>query len=66
MSPLVSFMWRAYRAGRRARFLAPLVVEDLLEMPLGEARELLGIEPLRESISPDALPPIAAPLAVGA
>ncbi len=66
VSPLLPFMWRAYRAGRRARFLAPLVLEDLFEMPLDEARGLLGVEPLRESISAEALPPIAAPLAAGA
>ena len=58
-SPLVGYMWRAYRAGRRARFLLPVPPEELLPLPLDQARTTLGIEPLREAIAPDALPPIA-------
>ena len=58
-SPLVGYMWRAYRAGRRARFLLPVHLEELFPLPLDQARTMLGIEPLREAIAPDALPPIA-------
>jgi ubiquinone biosynthesis protein COQ4 len=63
VSPLLPFVWRAYKAGRRARFLAPLVLEDLLPLPLREVRDLLAIEPFTERFSPEALPPIAAPVA---
>lgn len=59
--PLVPFMWRAYRTGRRARFLPALVLEDLFPLPLSTVRELLRIDPLTEPIAPEALPPIAAP-----
>ena len=59
--PLVGYMWRAYRAGRRARFLLPLHLEELFPLPLDQVRVMLGIEPLPEAIAPDALPPIAVP-----
>ena len=60
-SPLAPWLWRAFRAGRRARFLAPLVLEDLFPLPLDTVRSTLGIEPLQGPIAPEALPPIAAP-----
>ena len=62
-SPLAAYLWRAYRAGRRARFLAPLVLEDLFPLPLPTVREMLRIEPLTKPFVPEGLPPIAAPLA---
>jgi ubiquinone biosynthesis protein COQ4 len=61
--PDLAYLWRAYRAGRRARFLAPLVLEDLFPLPLPTVREMLRIEPLTEPFVPEGLPPIAAPLA---
>ncbi|MEW6267996.1 MAG: Coq4 family protein [Thermodesulfobacteriota bacterium] len=60
-NPVLPFVWHAYRTGRRARFLAPLVLEDLFPLPLSEVRGLLGIEPNRERLFPEALPPIAVP-----
>jgi ubiquinone biosynthesis protein COQ4 len=60
-SALVAYLWRPYRVGRRARFLPPLILEDLFPLPLESARALLGIEPLTASFAPEALPPIAAP-----
>lgn len=60
-SPLLAYMWRAYRAGRRARFLLPVRLEELFPLPLEEVRATLGIEPLREGIAADALSPIAVP-----
>ena len=60
-SPLVPYLWRAYRAGRKARFLVPLVLEDEFETPLDELRQRLGIEPLRVSLNAAALPSIATP-----
>lgn len=60
-SPLAPYLWRAFRAGRRARFLPPIVLEELLPLPLESVRALLAIEPLRRSFAPEALRPIAAP-----
>jgi ubiquinone biosynthesis protein COQ4 len=60
-SPLAGYLWRAWRRGRRARFLAPLVLEDLLPLPLPQVRALLAIEPLERPFAPGTLPPIAAP-----
>jgi ubiquinone biosynthesis protein COQ4 len=60
-TPLLPYVWRAYRAGRRARFLLPVMLEDLLPLPLGSVRELLEIRPLERPFSPEALPPIAVP-----
>lgn len=60
-SPLVGYLWRAYRSGRRAAFLVPLQLEKLFELPLDVVRKHLEIEPLREPFSEDALPPIAVP-----
>jgi ubiquinone biosynthesis protein COQ4 len=62
-SPLVGYLWRAYRAGRRARFLPPLILEELFPVPLSSARTLLGIEPLERPFDPQSLPPIGAPAA---
>lgn len=62
-SPLVGYLWRAYRAGRRARFLPPLVLEDYFEVPLDTIRSTLGIEPLQEALNSAALPPISPPVA---
>ena len=62
-SPLVGYLWRAYRAGRNARFLPPLVLEDHFAAPLETLRRRLRIEPLREPLNPAALPPIAPPVA---
>ncbi len=60
-SPLIPYLWRAWRAGRRARFLPPLRLEDDFPRPLDEVRRRLGIEPLRAAHSPEALPPVAPP-----
>ena len=57
-SPLVGYLWRAYRAGRRARFLPPLRLEAYFDRPLDEVRRQLRIEPLRATL-PGALPPVA-------
>ena len=61
-SPLLPYLWRAFRAGRRATFLPPLELEALFGLPLESVRALLGIQPLRHSLAADALPPIAAPI----
>ena len=61
MSPLVPHLWRAWRAGRRARFLAPLILEDFFELPLSSLRKLLAIQPLETSIDAEALAPISPP-----
>lgn len=60
-SPLVPYLWRGYRAGRRAAFLVPLQLEELFPLPLGGVRDLLGVEPLKRSFGEEALPPIAVP-----
>jgi len=62
-SPLVPYVWRGYRVGRRAQFLPPLILEELFPLPLESVRALLQIQPLRRSFTPEALPPIAAPSA---
>ncbi len=61
-SPLIGYLWRGFRAGRKARFLPPLVLEDWFALPLDRVRETLGIEPLRRSLNAEALPPIHSPL----
>lgn len=41
-------VWRAYRDGRRAEWLPPIVWEELLDQPLQQVRQRLGIgAPLR-------------------
>jgi ubiquinone biosynthesis protein COQ4 len=57
--PLARYLWRAYRCGRRARFLAPLALEDYFGLPIDSVRQRLRIEPCEESLDADALPPIA-------
>ena len=42
-SPLVPYLWRAFRRGRRAHFLLPILVEDYLDLPIGAVRQRLGI-----------------------
>jgi ubiquinone biosynthesis protein COQ4 len=59
-TPLIPYLWRAFRRGRKARFLVPIILEDYLYLPIGTVRERLGIVPLRRSLS-RALPPIAVP-----
>ncbi len=59
-SPLVLYLWRAFRRGRRAHFLLPILVEDYLYLPIGAVRQRLGIVPLGRPLTPEALPPIAA------
>jgi ubiquinone biosynthesis protein COQ4 len=66
MSLLAPHLWHAWRAGRRARFLAPLILEDFFELPLGSLRKLLAIQPLEKSIDAGALAPIAAPSRIAA
>ena len=44
LSPRATF--RAFVRGRRAGFMVAAPFEDLLALPLGEARERLGITPL--------------------
>jgi len=44
--PIVTRMPRAWRTGKRARFLSLVYFEDLWEMNLHELRETLGITPL--------------------
>jgi ubiquinone biosynthesis protein COQ4 len=58
-TPLIPYLWRAFRRGRRARFLVPVVLEDYLYLPIGTVRQRLRIEPLRRSLSSRALPPVA-------
>jgi ubiquinone biosynthesis protein COQ4 len=58
-SPLIPYLWRAYRTGRRAAFLVPVELERLFELQLDAVRRYLEIEPLEEAFSEDALPPIA-------
>jgi ubiquinone biosynthesis protein COQ4 len=60
-SALVPYLWRGYRIGRRARFLPPVILEELLPLSLESVRTLLRIEPLAQSFTPESLPPIAAP-----
>ncbi len=64
-SPLLPYLWRAYRAGRRARYLPALVLEERFGISLADVRRELGIEPLTASFHPGALPPIgSSPLEV--
>ena len=58
-TPLIPYLWRAFRRGRKARFLVPIILEDYLYLPIGTVRQRLGIVPLRRSLSSRALPPIA-------
>jgi ubiquinone biosynthesis protein Coq4 len=37
------YLWRAWRRGRRAALLCAARYEELLALPLGEARQRLGI-----------------------
>jgi hypothetical protein len=60
-APLVPYLWRAFWRGLRARFLLPIALDDYLWLPIGSVRQRLGIEPWRGSLTPAALPPIAAP-----
>ncbi len=60
VSPLIPYLWRGYRRGRRSRFLPPLILEDYLSLPIDSVRQLLEIEPLQRSFNAEALPPIAA------
>lgn len=62
-SPLVGYLWRAYRAGRRARFLPPLILEELFPLPLTSVRTLLDIQPLSRAFDAQSMPPIAAAVA---
>ena len=39
------YLWRAYRRGRRAKLLIAAPFEELLPLPVPEARRRLGIEP---------------------
>lgn len=59
-SPLIPYLWRAARRGRKARFLVPVVLEDYLHLPIGSVRQRFEIEPLEGPFSRDVLPPIAA------
>ena len=60
-SPLLRYLWRAWRRGRRARFLLPVAVEDYWILPLDAVRQRLGIEPASGPALRGALPPIAEP-----
>jgi ubiquinone biosynthesis protein COQ4 len=60
-TPLIPYLWRAYRRGRRASFLTPLVLEDYFSLPLDSVRQTLGIEPLETGFNEQTLPPIFAP-----
>ena len=58
-SPLIPYLWRAFRHGRRARFLVSIAIEDYFWLPIGSVRQRLGIEPSERPLTHDALPPIA-------
>ncbi len=62
-SPVIPYIWRGFRVGRRAQRLPPLILEELFPLPLASVRALLQIQPLRRSFTPEALAPIAAPSA---
>ena len=40
-------LWRAWRRGRRARFLVPVALEDDFILPIDSVRQRLGIQPAR-------------------
>ncbi len=60
-SPLLRYLRRAHRSGRRARFLVPLAIEEDWILPLDAVRQRLRIEPLERPLGRGALPPIAVP-----
>ncbi len=60
-SPLILYLWQGYQRGRRALFLPEVILEDYFSLPIDSVRQLLRIEPLRNSFNAEALPPIAAP-----
>lgn len=60
-SPLPLYLWRAFRHGRRARFLMAIAIEDYFWLPIGSVRQRLGIEPEPRSLTRDSLPPVAVP-----
>jgi hypothetical protein len=39
------YLWRSWRRGRRASLLVAAPYEELLALPLGEARHSLGVAP---------------------
>jgi ubiquinone biosynthesis protein COQ4 len=57
--PLARYLWQAYRRGRRARFLAPLELEEYFTLPIDSVRQRLRIDPCEEALDAEALPPIA-------
>ena len=60
-APLLGYLWQGYRRGRHAAFLPEVILEDYFPLPIDSVRQLLKIEPLRQSFSAAALPPIAVP-----
>ena len=62
VAPLLPYLYRAFRAGLRAKPLVPLVLEERFPRPLDEVRRELQIDPLRAPFAPEGMPPIGAPV----
>lgn len=59
-SPLIPYLWEAYRHGRKADFLVPVMLEDYLYLPIGSVRQRLHIEAPERCLPGDAPQPVPA------
>ena len=62
VTPLFPYLYRAYRAGRRAERLIPLILEERFPQPLDAVRRELCIDPLLEPYSAEGMRPIGVPV----
>ena len=62
VSPLFHYLLRAYRAGRRAERLIPLILEERFPQPLDQVRRDLGIDPLTTPFTAEGMRPIGVPV----
>jgi ubiquinone biosynthesis protein COQ4 len=60
-SPLLAYLWRAWRTGRNTCFLAPVIFEDFFDLPLATVRKLLRIAPFEAAVEFGALVPFPVP-----
>jgi len=58
VTPILPYLYRAYRAGRRAERLIPLILEERFPLPLDGVRRQLRITPLLEPYAADGMAPI--------
>lgn len=66
VTPLFPYLYRALRAGRRAKRLVPLILEERFPRPLDEVRRELRIDPLRAPFAAEGMQPIGVPVSPAA